>query len=119
MKNLISATIIFATMLISSCNSNKNLVSIQPKNGILEIPAKGELRMWNNTKHASFKVILTNSYSTQSCEVYYENSKGNEKWINPSLLANTSLTVSIPANGNLFLKNFNDNIFKVSYNIEK
>ena len=61
MKNLISSAIIFATMLISSCNSNKNLVSIQPKNGILEIPAKGELRMWNHLEHESFKVKLTNS----------------------------------------------------------
>jgi len=118
MKNLISTVIIFATMLISSCNSNKNLVSIQPKNGILEIPTKGELRVWNNIEHASFKVTLTNSSSTQSCEVYYVKSNGNEKWINPSLLANTSLTVSIPANGHLFLKNFNDNVFKVNYKIK-
>ena len=119
MKNLISSAIIFATMLISSCNSNKNLVSIQPKTGFLEIPAKGELRMWNHLEHASFTVILTNLSLTQSCELYAVKNNGNEKWVSPSLLANTTLSVSIPANGHLFVKNFNDNVLKINYQIEE
>jgi hypothetical protein len=119
MKKIFSTITIIATMLISSCNTNKNLVSIQPKEGKISIAANGEIRMWNNIEHARCKVLLTNSSSTQSCEVYYVTSNGNEKWVNPSLLANTSLTVTIPANGHLFLKNFNNNVFTISYKIEE
>ncbi len=85
--------------------------------GVLEIPAKGELRVWKNEKHARIQVKLSNGDAKQSVELYTVNSSGREKWINPSLLANTCLTINIPANGHLFIKNFNPNTFKVTYTI--
>lgn len=102
-----------------SCNSSKNLANIQPKSGNLEIPSKGELRVWNDIKHSSFEVVLTNDNENQSCEIYYVKSNGTEKWINPSLKAKSSLTVSIPSDGHLFVKNFNPNTLTISYKINE
>lgn len=111
---------IFATLtIIFSCQSGRNLTAIQPKGGKLTIPAKGELRVWNNLQHASFEVELTNANADQSCEVYYVKSSGTEKWVNPSLIANSKLTVSIPTDGHLFLKNFNPNPLTISYQISE
>ena len=118
MRQIIS---IFLTVLVmaSACNSSKNIIDIQPKSGNLEIPAAGELRVWNNIAHTGFEVRLTNTSPAQSCELYYVQSNGNEKWVNPSLLANSSQTVKIPAKGHLFVKNFNPNTLTISYAIEE
>ena len=102
-----------------ACNSSRNLANIQPKSGNLEIPAKGELRVWKDIKHPGFEVVLTNSNANQSCEIYYVKSNGTEKWINPSLQANSSQTLSIPADGHLFVKNFNPNTLTLSYKINE
>jgi hypothetical protein len=118
MKKLILASFVIATISMS-CNPGRTLVNIQPKSGNLDIPAKGELRVWQNIKHASFNVVLTNANANQSCELYYVKSNGKEKWINPSLLANSSLTVSIPADGHLFIKNFNPNTLTISYQVNE
>jgi hypothetical protein len=118
MKKMIA--IVSATfLLMTSCQTNRNLNAIQPKSGVAEIPAKGELRLWQNTKHGRFTVTLTNNSPNQSCEVYRVTSNGNEKWVNPSLLANTSMTVSVPADGHLFFKNFNNNTFTVNYTVNE
>lgn len=108
-----------STLMAMSCNSSQNLVNIQPQMGNLEIPAKGELRVWKDLKHASFDVVLTNANTAQSCEAYYVKRDGTEKWISPSLLANSKLTVHIPSDGHLFLKNFNPNTFTIAYEIKK
>lgn len=135
MKKLLFVTAIIATLF--SCNlnrklsatelnalstsplqlvdSNKNLSAIEPQKGKLDIPAKGELRVWRDVSHARFSVTLVNPSSNQSCEIYYVTSNGNEKWINPSLLANSKLTISIPTDGHLFIKNFNPNVLTISY----
>ncbi len=111
---------LFAIVAIAvSCNSSRNLATIQPKTGSIEIPTKGESRMWKNTKHSSFDVVLTNSNATQSCEIYSVKSGGAEKWISPSLLANSSLTVTVPADGHLFFKNFNPNSLTIGYKINE
>jgi hypothetical protein len=118
MKQLLLAVILFTTTLLS-CNSAQNLASIEPKKGILELPAKGELRIWNKQEHAAFSVTLTNSSATQSCELYTVSSSGKEKWVNPSLLANSELTITIPKNGHLFVKNFNDNVLPITYAVNE
>jgi hypothetical protein len=73
--------------------------------------------MWKDVPHGSFTVTITNSSPIQSVELYRVKRDGNEKWVSPSLLANTSLNVTIPADGHLFIKNFNPNIFTVTYKI--
>jgi hypothetical protein len=104
--------------LLMSCNSQRSMTSIEPKSGKFELPAKGEFRMWKDVAHPSFTVMLINPAPKQSCEVYCVKSNGEEKWINPSLLANSKLSVTIPTDGHLFIKNFNDNVLTISYQIQ-
>jgi hypothetical protein len=92
---------------------------IQPKFGSIYLPAKGEFRIWRNTVHPAFKVTLTNNATAQSCEVYKVTDTGNEKWVSPSLQAGKMLTLTVPKNGHLFFKNFNDNILKIEFKIEE
>jgi len=118
MKKLLLA--VFAiTTIAYSCKSTGSMASIQPTSGTINLPAKGEFRIWKNSVHPSFKVTLTNNAEKQSCEVYKVTSNGNEKWISPSLLAGKSLTISVPSNGHLFFKNFNDNVLNIEYKIEE
>ena len=92
---------------------------IQPKQGTIELPEKGEFRIWKGIAHPSFTVTLYNPSATQSCEVYTVKRSGKEKWISPSLQAGKTLTITVPANGHLFLKNFNQNILKIEYKVEE
>ena len=109
---LITSVIVF---FISSCT--RNLVAIEPKVGTIEISTKGEFKIWKGINHSSFSVTLTNTDAKQSVELYTVKSSGAEKWVSPSLLANSSLTVTIPENGHLFIKNFNPNNFKITYQV--
>lgn len=118
MKRTIIAVMAVIAMA-TSCKVGSGLTAIQPKSGNIEIPQKGEIRVWQNIKHSSFNVVLTNPSTTQSCELYYVKSDGNEKWVSPSLLANKSLTVSIPTDGHLFIKNFNPNSLTIKYTINE
>jgi hypothetical protein len=118
MKSLIFCAAIFLCFF-TACSSTQNLSSIEPKSGSWDLPAKGEFRAWRNTTHSRFRVRLTNPSKTQSCELYYVTANGNEKWVTPSLLANSSLTVSIPIDGHLFIKNFNDNVLTISFQVEE
>lgn len=95
------------------------MAAIQPKTGTLELPAKGEFRIWKGLTHRAFSVTLSNTSASQSCELYKVTDNGYEKWVSPSLLAGKTLTVTIPSNGHLFIKNFNDNILKIDYKVEE
>jgi hypothetical protein len=103
----------------NSCKTTGTMATIQPKSGIIELPAKGELRIWKDLVHPSFSVTLSNSSATQSCEVYKVKDNGNEKWVSPSLQAGKTLTITVPSNGHLFFKNFNGNILKIEYKVEE
>jgi hypothetical protein len=105
--------------ITSSCKSTGSMAAIEPKSGNIELPAKGELRIWKDTQHPSFAVLLTNSAPQQSCEIYTVKNSGVEKWVSPSLLANSTLTVTVPANGHLFFKNFNPNTLTIAYKVEE
>lgn len=118
MKQLLLAVFAIATIAYS-CKSTGSMAAIQPKFGTIDLPAKGEFRIWRNTMHPSFKVTLTNNAEKQSCEVYKVTVNGNEKWVSPSLLAGKSLTFTVPTNGHLFFKNFNDNVLKIEYKAEE
>jgi hypothetical protein len=100
-----------------SCKTTGSMAAVQPTSGAIELPAKGEYRMWKGTAHPSFTVTLTNSAPQQSCEIYTVKSSGTEKWISPSLMANSSLTVTVPADGHLFFKNFNANTLTITYKV--
>lgn len=116
MKQLF-ALLLICSSIFSSCSPSQDITTILPKSGTIEIPAKGAFRMWKDSKHGSFTVALTNTSPNQSVELYKVKVDGNEKWISPSLLANSSLEVRIPANGHLLIKNFNDNTFMITYKI--
>jgi hypothetical protein len=116
MKHLSCVVLIF-TFIFSSCSSFQGITNIQPKSGTIEIPSQGEFRMWKNVTHGSFTVTLTNNSPNQSVELYKIKSNGSEKWISPSLLANSTQQVTIPADGHLFIKNFNPNAFFIHYKI--
>ena len=116
MKPFFSMLLVCSAILIG-CSSSHGITTIEPKTGTIEISASGEFRMWKDIKHGSFSVLLTNSSPSQSVELYTVKSAGNEKWISPSLLANSSQQVTIPADGHLFIKNFNPNTFTITYKI--
>jgi hypothetical protein len=118
MKNLLFGFLTIIS-IASSCKSSGSMAAIEPKSGSIELPAKGELRIWKNTAHPSFTVILTNNAPQQSCEIYTVKSNGSEKWVNPSLLANSTLTVTVPADGYLFFKNFNRDILTIKYAVNQ
>ena len=116
MKQLF-AILLLCSAFFTSCTSSQGITNVQPISGTIEITAKGEFRMWNSIKHGSFTVTLTNPSLSQSVELYKVKRDGKEKWVTPSLLANSSLDVTIPADGHLFIKNFNNNIFTITYKI--
>jgi uncharacterized lipoprotein YajG len=116
MKKL-SLVLVAAIALFASCSVCKSLDSNIPKTGTITIPAKSDFTMWKSLEHCSFNVTLTNNNANQSCEVYYVTKNGKEKWINPSLKANTTLEVNIPRDGYMLLKNFNPNEFTITYKI--
>jgi hypothetical protein len=117
MKKVISILMV-ASLLAAACKSTGSLDNVKPKEGIISLPANGELRIWNNIEHPSFTVNLTNAAKNQSCEVYKVKSNGKEKWISPSLLANSTMSISVPANGHLYFKNFNPNVLEINYSIK-
>ncbi len=114
MKKL-NVFLIAIVVIASACS--RNLIGIEPKLGTIEIPQNGEIRIWKGIEHSSFTVTLTNSDAKQSVELYTVKSSGAEKWVSPSLLANSSLEITIPTDGHLYIKNFNPNNFKINYKI--
>ncbi len=109
--------LLLCSAIFSNCSSSHGITNIQPKSGTIEISAKGEFKIWKDIKHGSFTAMLSNASPNQSVELYKVNSEGNEKWIRPSLLANRRQEVTIPADGHLFIKNFNANAFTITYKI--
>lgn len=114
MKNSIKISILIILIAFqSSCKS----IDISPKEGVIKVPAKGEIRVWQNLEHGAFSLHLENQSIKNSCEAYKVSAFGTQKWISPSLLANKTLDFSIPSNGSLLLKNFSDEEITVSYKI--
>lgn len=115
MKTIIKFTAIITILFFQfSC---KSVQDISPKQGTIIVPAKGEIRMWDNLEHGSFSLKLENTSTKNSCEAY-KVKNGNQKWISPSLLANKSLEFSIAANGHLLLQNYSDEVITVKYTIQ-
>lgn len=114
MKNLFKITILLAFIFLQfSCKS----VIISPKQGTITVPAKGEIRVWENIDHGSFSLHLENKSDLNSCEAYTVKNK-YEKWISPSLLAKSALDFTVPANGSVLLKNFSNENLTITYTID-
>jgi hypothetical protein len=107
------------SFFFADCSSSRGSAGIEPKKGTIEVPATGEFRMWQHVKHANFTVTITNSSFNQSVELYRVYNNGNEKWVSPSLLANSSIKLVIPSDGHLFIKNFNPNVISITYTMEE
>lgn len=115
MKNILKLAIVFSLFVATvSCKS----LDITPKQGTITVPAKGEIRQWQNTEHGSFSIHLENKSIKNSCEAYKVSATGSEKWISPSLLANGTIDFSIASNGSLLLKNFSEETITVNYKID-
>jgi hypothetical protein len=113
MKNILKFTLVATFVLLQlSCKTN----TISPKEGTITIPAKGEIRVWENTEHGSFSLHLENNNATKSCEAYTVKNN-HEKWISPSLLAKSTLDFTVPSDGHVLLKNFNDESLTIKYSI--
>lgn len=104
------------TLLFIAAISCKS-VDVNPKQGTIVVPAKGEIRQWQNLEHNSFSIHLENKSTKNSCEAYKVTANGNEKWISPSLLTGGTLDFTIPSDGSLLLKNFSDENITVNYTI--
>ncbi len=112
MKNQLKITVLFTIVFFQlSCKSSQ---AISPKQGTINVPEKGEIKVWENIEHDSFSLKLENTSTKNSCEAY-KVKNGVEKWISPSLLANKSLEFSIASNGYLLLKNFSNEVITVNY----
>jgi hypothetical protein len=111
--------LIFTAMvtLLAACSSNRMATNIEPKQANISIPAKGELVLWKNVTHNSFSVQFINENEKASCEIYKVTKAGKEKWINPSLLGSSKITISVPTDGYVYFKNFNTNALAISYKI--
>ncbi|WP_445453950.1 hypothetical protein [Flavobacterium sp. 25HG05S-40] len=114
MKNVMQIILVSVLILFQlSCKT----VNISPKQGTITVPAKGEIRIWENLEHTSFSLHLENKSSTNSCEAYTVKNN-TEKWISPSLLANGTLDFTVPSNGAVLLKNFSNESLTINYIID-
>lgn len=114
MKNIFEKNLLIVFFMLQfSCKS----INISPKQGTVTVPAKGEIRIWENIEHNSFVVHLENKSTTNSCEAYTVNNN-YEKWIAPSLLAQSRLDFTVPSDGSILLKNFSDENLTINYTID-
>ena len=111
LKILAIATIVFFQF---SCKSQ---IDISPKTATVIVPAKGELKLFENTQHGSFSINIKNKSIKNSCEAYTVKN-GNKKWISPSLPVNGELDFSVPKDGLVLLENYSDENISITYTIE-
>jgi hypothetical protein len=97
--------------------SCKSQINISPKTATVIVPAKGELKLFENTQHSSFLINLKNKSIKNSCEAYTVKN-GNKKWISPSLLVNGELDFSVQKDASVLLENFSDENISIIYTIE-
>lgn len=114
MKNFIKITAIISVLFFQfSC---KSAIDISPKTATIIVPAKGEIKLFDNVDHNSFSINLTNKSTKNSCEAYTVKN-GNRKWISPSLPVNGTLDFSVSSSAYVLLQNYSDENISVVYTI--
>lgn len=114
MKNLIKITaIVYVLFLQISC---KTYQDVSPKMATIIVPAKGEIELFKNVEHASFRIYLTNQSTKNSCEAFTIKN-GNRNWISPSLPVNGKLDFSVSSSASILLQNYSDENISVVYTI--
>lgn len=115
MKNTAKIILVFTILIFQfSCKSQ---IDISPKTDTVIVPAKGELKLFENKEHSSFSLNLVNKSTKNSCEVY-KVKNGNRKWISPSLLASGSLDLRVPDDGFVLLQNYSDENISITFKID-
>ena len=88
MKTFFKITAIVSVLFLQfSC---KTYQDISPKTATIIVPSKGEIDLFKNVEHSSFRIYLTNLSNKNSCEAYTIKN-GSRKWISPSLPVNGKL----------------------------
>jgi hypothetical protein len=115
MKNTLK---IIVLVTITFCQfSCKTQIDISPTTATLIVPAKGDLKLFENKQHSSFYINIKNKSVKNSCEAYTLKN-GNKKWISPSLPVNGELDFSVPKNGAVLLENYSDENITIIYTID-
>lgn len=115
MKNVLK--ILFLVVVTFSQLSCKTQIDISPSTATVIVPAKGELKLFDNTLHDSFSINLKNKSTKNSCEVY-KVKNGSKKWISPSLPVNGELNFSVAKNGSILIENYSDENISILYTID-
>jgi hypothetical protein len=97
--------------------SCKSTIEISPKTATIIVPAKGEIKLFDNIEHNSFSINLTNKSILNSCEAFTVKN-GSKKWISPSLLANKQLDFSVSSSAYVLLQNYSNENISVVYTID-
>lgn len=115
MKTILKITaLLFVLLAQLSCKSQ---IDISLKTATVVVPAKGELKLFENVTHPSFSLNLKNKNIKNSCEAYTVRN-GNKKWISPSLPVNGELDFSVPKDASVLLENYSDETISITYTIE-
>lgn len=109
---------IVALVTIVFCQfSCKSQIDITPKTATIIVPAKGELKLFEDTQHSSFSINIINKSVKNSCEAYTVKN-GNKKWISPSLTVNGELDFLVPNDGSVLIQNYSDENISIIYTID-
>lgn len=115
MKNLIQINAIVSILfLLFSC---KTYQEILPQMATIIVPAKGEIELFKNVDHDSFRIYLINQSTKNSCEAYIVKN-GFRKWISPSLSIKGKLNFSVSSSASVLLQNYSDENISIIYTVK-
>lgn len=112
MKNILTTLVLLTIIFYQfSC---KMQIDISQRTTTVNVPAKGELKLFQNTQHSLFSINVKNKSVKNSCEVYIVKN-GNKKWISPSLAINGELDFSVPRDASVLLENYSGENISIIY----
>lgn len=115
MKNILKILIL---IIITFCQfSCKTQIDSFPTTATLIVPAKGDLKIFENKQYSSYYINIKNKSVKNSCEAYIIK-MGNKKWISPSLPVNGELNFYVPKNSSVLLENYSDENIIITYTID-
>ena len=115
MNTIFKITAIITVLLFQiSC---KTYQDIAPKTATIIVPAKGEIKLFENVNHNSLSLNLKNLSTKNSCEAFTVKN-GNKKWISPSLPINGQLNFSVSSSAYVLLQNYSNENISIVYTID-